>query len=472
MLELHGLERFSESERKKIKKAYDLANLLHAGTYRKSGEPYITHPIAVAQFLIDAQKDYQTICIGLLHDTIEDTDITYNELAKEFGRTIANGVDGVTKVKDISNATATKDQIMLATDRKFMTHLAKDIRVIDVKLADRYNNMLTKAYWPPETQKRKSQENFSVYAPVSKSVGAWRIKNFLEDTSFESLVPDTYCLLQEERQSLIAQHQEELREIGENIRDRLQRRYGITCCEIKPQFKNVYSLYEAIKIRDQKIFQLNDLLSLKVVLEKPGDCYSALGVTNDLYANKQVVDYIGSPKPNCYQSIHDIVTYRDKNKRSQDILIKFRTKLMDIKATYGMSVEDYRKKGGQKLFQGISLIDQTSTNDETFMERVQKEIFGEKVTVFTPTGERCELAKGATVVDFAFYIHTQLGLHMRGAIVNGMMVSNDYKLQNNDTVHIIRGEELINQDVVHCAQTFYARQMIENEIARSRKLKR
>lgn len=471
MLELHGLERFSESERKKIKKAYDLANSLHAGTYRKSGEPYITHPIAVAQFLIDAQKDYKTVCMGLLHDTIEDTDITYNELAKEFGRTIARGVDGVTKVKDMSNATATKDQIVLATDRKFMNHLAKDIRVIDVKLADRFHNMLTKEYWSPETQKRKAQENFSVYAPVAKSIGAWRIKNFLEDTSFESLEPDTYRLLQEERQNLIAQHQEELREIGENISDTLQSRCGITSCEIKPQFKNVYGLYEAIQIRNQKIFQLNDLLSLKVVLEKPVDCYTALGITNDLYANKQVVDYIGSPKPNSYQSIHDIITYQDKQKQSQDILIKFRTKLMDLKATYGMSVEDYRKKGGQKLFQGISLIDQTSSNDETFMERVQKEIFGDKVTVFTPSGERCELAKGATVVDFAFYIHTKLGLYMRGASVNGMLVPNDYELQNSDTIHIIRGEELISKEVAHCAQTFYARQMIENEIVRSRKLK-
>src|SRR5699024_2133403 len=134
-------------------------------------------PIAVAQFLIDAQKDYKTVCMGLLHDTIEDTDITYNELAKEFGRTIARGVDGVTKVKDMSNATATKDQIVLATDRKFMNHLAKDIRIIDVKLADRFHNMQTKEYWSSETQKRKAQENFSVYAPVAKSIGAWRIKN-------------------------------------------------------------------------------------------------------------------------------------------------------------------------------------------------------------------------------------------------------------------------------------------------------
>lgn len=456
---LTSLERFNALERNKIQKAYDLAKELHEGQFRLTGEPYVMHPIGVAQILIDAGKDYQTVCAGLLHDTIEDTKITYEELREMFGVEIADIVEGVTKANIFAHAN--KEDITLATDRKILQYLIKDIRVIDVKLADRVHNMQTASAWSLETRQRKARENLSLYAPLAKSIGAYRIKKILEDSSFEILNPYQYQLITGIRDVIKRNYGPDIENAKKIVRMSLMNE-NVVPEEIKIQYKNVYEIYEVLKGKVFDILQLDDLINMKIIVNNVAACYQALGIVNGIYRPKKVVDYIGNPKPNRYQSLHSTITY----KRNKDALVKIRTKIMDLKATYGVSHQEYTTMGGQKLVQGLDDVDNTYQDNKEFLNYAEKILSGEKITIFSETGERCELAKGATVVDFAFYEGS--GFNEYQAMVNGKPVLEDYVLKNEDTVSITASKEerALNEEYCQNAKTFHAAQAIQRKLKR------
>lgn len=455
---LTGLERFNEFERTKIQQAYDLAKELHAGQFRITGEPYFMHPVGVAQILIDAGKDYQTICASLLHDTIEDTRITYEELKEIFDTEIADIIEGVTKANVFAHAN--KEDITLATDRKILQYLIKDIRVIDVKLADRVHNMQTASAWTLETQQRKARENLSLYAPLAKSIGAYRIKKILEDSSFEILNPYQYKLITGMRDVIKRNYGSDI----ENAKDIVQLSLineNIFPEEIKIQYKNVYEIFASLKGNVNEMLQLDDLINMKIIVKNIPTCYQTLGIVNEIYRPKDVIDYIGNPKPNRYQSLHSVITY----KTNKDALVKIRTKAMDLKATYGVSYQEYSTMGGQKLFQGLAEVDNTYRDDKEFLNHAKEVLFGEKITVFSKTGERYELAKGATVVDFAFYEGS--GLNEYQAMVNGKPAPENYVLQNGDaiSIHISKKERKLNEAYCSNAKTFYATQILQRKLS-------
>lgn len=456
---LTGLGRFNEFERDKIQKAYDLAKDLHAGQIRLTAEPYFMHPVSVAQILIDAGKDYQTVCAGLLHDTIEDTKIVYEILKQEFGTEIADIVEGVTKANVFAHAN--KEDITLATDRKILQYLIKDIRVIDVKLADRVHNMQTSYAWPLETRQRKARENLSLYAPLAKSIGAYRIKKSLEDSSFQILKPHQYQLINGMREVIKRNYGTDIQRAKEIVAYSLISQ-NIYAREIKIQYKNVYEIFESLKGKVNEMLQLDDLINMKIIVDDIPTCYQTLGVINGIYIPKNVVDYIGNPKPNRYQSLHSIITY----KQNKDALVKIRTYAMDLKATYGISFQEYNAMGGQKLFQGLAEVDNAYRDDKEFLNQAKEVLFGEKITVFSKTGERYEFAKGATVVDFAFYEGS--GLNEYQAVVNGKPVLDSYVLQLGDTISIdkLKEERVLTEEYKKNAKTFYATQIMQRKLNR------
>ena len=455
---LTGLERFNEFERGQIEEAYDLAKELHDGQYRFTGEPYWMHPIGVAQILIDAGKDYQTICAGLLHDTIEDTKMTYETLQQIFGTEIADIVEGVTKANIFAHAN--KEDITIATDRKILQYLIKDIRVIDVKLADRVHNMQTSYVWPIETQQQKARENLSLYAPLAKSIGAYRIKKSLEDSSFQILNPHQYQLISGMREVIKRNYGPDIQGAKEIVTSSLIDQ-NIYIREIKIQYKNVYEIFASLKGNVNEMLQLDDLINMKIIVNDIPTCYQTLGVVNGIYRPKNVVDYIGNPKPNRYQSLHSTITY----KTNKDALVKIRTKAMDLKATYGVSFQEYNAMGGQKLFQGLAEVDNAYRDNKEFLNHAKEVLFGEKITVFSKSGERYELAKGATVVDFAFYEGS--GLMEYQALVNGKPAPDNYVLQSGDTISIdqLKEERNLTEEYYKNAKTFYATQIMQRKLS-------
>ena len=456
---LTGLKRFPDCQKKEIEKAYHLSEELHKGQLRLSGEPYFIHPLEVAQLLIDAGKDYETVCAGILHDTLEDTNMTYNELKSIMGEVIAYLVYNVSKVKLLADAS--KEDITYATDRKMFENLTTDIRVIDIRLADRTHNMATKEFWGKETQQRKARENFMIYIPMAKSIGAWRTKKFLEDSSFESLYPEEYYRIKEKFKEIKKEYEPDALKALNKIQTTMADQ-NIHFVESKVQFKNIYGIYEDMIFKNREIYQQDDLVNFKIIVQGIPECYATLGIVNDLFRNKNVVDYIGNPKPNLYQSLHSVVTYQD----SRDALVKIRTALMDLKATYGMSYQEYTQMGGRKLFQGIAEISEKFPDTKEFLSYARRELACQKITVFTEEGKRCELAKGATVVDFAFY--EGKGTRMYTAIVNGESVPLNYTLKQGDTISIIslNEERVLDEEYCQNAQTIYAMQTIQRELKR------
>ena len=455
------LTRFSKEEQILILKGYYYAKEMH-NRYTKprlSGEPYFTHPVAVAKILIEMGADATTVTAGLLHDVIEDTPITKEKLIKEFGSEIANLVDSVTKV---TRYDMPKDQIALATDRKFMNALLRDPRTALIKLADRLHNMRTADSWPIETQIRKAKENFAVYIPVANAIGAWRIKQELEDISFKILQPTEYQLNAEKVAYIKESYSPLVEEVKENIAINLKKQQIVPKL-IKTQFKSPWSLYQSLSLRSKEILELKDLISLKIIVNSPFECYPTLGVVNSLYKSKKTTDYISNPKLNCYQSLHSHIVVSSKF----NLLVKIRDLLMERKATYGLSYDEYKKVGGIKLFQVIETLDDNISNDKEFLEKVEKEFYGEKVSFFTPDGTRCELPCGATLVDAAYFIHTEIGNHMIKASVNGVIKPNGYKIHDGDTIRIFTSEDSKpTEEQLKYAKTNYTKAALRKALIR------
>lgn len=460
---LNGLERFTKEEQEDILKSYDFAVNAHHGVYRKSGEEYVTHPIAVAQILLDSQKDCTTVCAGLLHDVIEDTTYTAEDILSLFqnerGKDVVKLVEGVTKVG--RRVDMSKQAITYASLRKLMTSCASDIRVVEVKLADRLHNMRTAKYWSEETRKRKILETTQVYIPLAERTGAYRIKNELEDICFQYTYPDKYQAVAEEGRILALKSENEMKDIMTNIQDGLTREK--IASQVTYRIKNLYGLYLDFERYKKNQKSSEDMISLKIILQNLKDCYVALGIVNGLYPSKSVVDFISNPKPNDYRSIHDIIT----SPSGENYLVKIRDKKMETTAAYGMSYDSFLHRGGFQMFQSVFTFDDESSNDKAFFQKLEKDIFKKTVNFFDRDGHRRSLPQGATALDFAYSIHTTIGLHMGLALVNGNSVEKNYRIKDGDQINIITGNyELPTEEDIKIAKTVYAKETMKKELKR------
>ncbi len=436
------IKSYNEEESEIISKAYDYADCLHKGQYRQSGESYISHPLNVTYILAEMHADRDTICAGLLHDTLEDTNITKEDISYEFNQEIANLVDGVTKLAKM-NFSSKLDQNN-ANTRKIITGITDDVRIIIIKLADRLHNMRTVEFKSEFKQKENSIETMEIFVPLAYYIGAYRIKSELEDLSLRYLKPDAYKDLEERKIRIENDSKDCLNEMLKTIKKVLEDNNIPN--EIKVRTKNIYGIYKRLK-ENQRISDIHDLLALKIMVNDIKDCYYTLGLIHQEYRpiNNKFKDYISNPKTNMYKSLHTTVFgLDDKLVQSQ-----IRTFDMDNIASFGLTAYWDIEKGKARdimqnelkkkyqFFKSLLEINSVFGDNQEFVNQVKNELFSDKIYVYTTKGEIIELPKGSTPIDLAYKIHTDIGNTMVGAFVNDEFVPVDYILSNKDRVRII-----------------------------------
>jgi len=430
----------SEDDINLILKAYNYALKAHEGQYRNSGEPYIVHPVEVAMILADLELDVSTIASGLLHDVIEDTSISYEDIKNEFGQEIADLVDGVTKLGMIEYKSKVEQQA--ENMRKMLIAMAKDIRVIMIKLADRLHNMRTLKFLSEEKQKEKAQETLEIYAPIAHRLGMSMIKWELEDLSLRYLHPDEYYSLVEKVAKKRKEREESIKELIEKLKEKLNE-IGIKA-DVDGRPKHFYSIYKKMKQQNKTFEQIYDLMAVRVIVNTVKDCYGTLGVVHTLWKPMpgRFKDYIAMPKPNMYQSLHTTVI----GPKGEPFEIQIRTWDMHRTAEYGIAAhwkykegKSYEDEFDAKLSWLRQLLEwQRELKDaKEFMETLKIDLFTDEVYVFTPKGDVISLPAGSTPIDFAYSIHTEIGHRLNGAKVNGKIVPIDYELKNGDIVEIL-----------------------------------
>lgn len=423
-----------------IRSAYELAKVNHQGQKRNSGEDYIIHPLHVAMILADMNMDSATIIAGLLHDTIEDTSVTYEDIEKKFGKEIAELVDGVTKLKKLNYKSKAEKQA--ENIRKMVLAMAKDIRVIIVKLADRLHNMRTLEYMTEAKKIEKATETLEIYAPIADRLGMSRVKWELEDLSLRYLDPDEYYKLVDMVNKRRKEREELINSIIYTLKVNLER-VGIKC-EINGRPKNFYSIYKKMKVKGKVFDEIYDLSAVRILTNDIKDCYGALGVVHTLWKPipGRFKDYIAMPKPNNYQSLHTTVI--DNNGETFEVQI--RTYQMHQTAEYGIAAHWKYKTGQTKTTsfdENLTWLRQLmewqkDLNDPNdFMDTLKVDFFADEVFVFSPKGDVINLPEGSTPIDFAYRIHTQVGNTCVGAKVNGRIVPLSYKLSSGNIVDII-----------------------------------
>ena len=439
---LTKLSEYNKEEIEIVRKAYEYAKMLHEGQYRQSGEPYIIHPLNVAYILADMHADRDTVCAGLLHDTLEDTNTSKEDIALNFNNNIANLVDGVTKLSKMNFLS--KKEENYANTRKIITGITEDVRIIIIKLADRLHNMRTLQYKVEFKQKENSLETMEIFAPLAYYIGAYRIKSELEDLSLKYLKPDMYKQIEE-----IKIRQEEkstlcLKEMSEKIKYLLDERNIAN--EIKVRTKNIYGIYKRLN-EGHKLSDIHDLLALKIMVDEVENCYRALYLIHSKYhpINDKFKDYICNPKTNMYSSLHTTVFGPD----DRLVQTQIRTFDMDKIASFGLTAywdyqkgkardvmqEDLKKKF--QFFKSLTEINSMFGDNQEFVSKIKSELFADRIYVYTTKGDIIELPKGSTPIDFAYKIHTDIGNTMVGAFVNDEYVPIDYILKNKDRVRIV-----------------------------------
>ena len=425
-----------------ITKAYNFAKQLHTGQIRQSGEPYIIHPLNVAYILAEMHADKDTICAGLLHDTLEDTTTTKEEITQLFNVDTANLVDGVTKLAKMNFST--KQEQNFANTRKIITSITEDVRIIIIKLADRPHNMRTLEFKSEFKQKENALETLEIFAPLAYYIGAYRLKSELEDLSLRYLRPEIYFKLQEKKLFFESNSNNFLYEMLLKIKNILADKQIPN--EIKIRTKNIYGIYKRIEEGEQ-LWNIHDLFALKIMVDDIENCYRTLGYVHTLYypINDKFKDYICNPKTNMYRSLHTTV-FGPEDKLVQT---QIRTFDMDKVASFGLSTYWDIKKGEARnlmqkdlkekyqFFKSLTQINAMFDDNKDFVNQVKIELFTDKVYVYTTKGEIIELPKGATPIDFAYKIHTELGNTMVECMVNDKPVPFDYILKNKDRVKII-----------------------------------
>ena len=439
---LNSVRLYNESGIDLVEKAYRYAESLHDGQFRQSGEPYIIHPLNVAYILSEMHADTDTICAGLLHDTLEDTEITKESIAQDFNKEIANLVDGVTKISKLNFST--KNDQNMANTRKIITGLTTDVRIIIIKLADRLHNMRTLQFKSEFKQKENSMETMDIFVPLAYYIGAYRIKSELEDLSFRYLYPEKYKKIEDIKVKIEEDNKKCLHDMLITINNLLYDKNIPS--EIKVRIKNIYGIYKRLN-EGHKISDIHDLLALKIMVSDIDSCYRTLGVVHQQYhpINDKFKDYICNPKTNMYRSLHTTVFGPD----DKLVQTQIRTFDMDKVASFGLSAYWDIQKGGVRdimqedlknkyqFFKSLVEINKVFADNQEFVWQVKKELFSDKIYVYTTKGEIIELPKGSTAIDFAYKIHSDIGNTMVSAIVNDKMVEPYYVLHSKDRVRII-----------------------------------
>ena len=463
-----------------IEKAFNFAYEKHAGQLRKSGEPYIIHPIQVACTLAEYQVDPSTIASGLLHDLLEDTDTSYGDLKALFGEEVADIVEGLTKLH-LLHYEGSKASEQVKNHQKMVLAMAKDIRVIFVKLADRLNNMRTLSHLDNERQVRISRETLDIFAPIAHRLGMYRLKAELEDLAFKYLYNEDYLEIAKQIKDKKGNREVDIKLMQKEL-EVLLKTEGFHLFNINGRIKNIYSVYRKMHVKDLEFEEINDLLALRIIVDTISDCYRAIGIVHSKFVPVpgRFKDYIAMPKPNMYQSLHTTVVYHGKIYE-----IQIRTKQMDEIAEKGVAAHwAYKENQGQsrkniedivssKLRWYSELIKYTeeSNSDEEILNIFTDDILNANVYVFTPNGDIIDLTAGATPLDFAFRIHTRVGEKTVGAIVNGKIVPLDYTLKTGDVIEIKTSQNAVgpNDNWLKIAKTSNARSKIKNFLNRQRR---
>ena len=457
-----------------IDRAYELAAKAHSGQFRRSGEPYICHPLSVAQILIDLGMDSESIAAALMHDVAEDTDVTVDEIRAKFGPEVALLVDGVTKLTQIKFSNVEDRQA--ENLRKMLLAMSQDVRVMIIKLCDRLHNMRTGDAWPEQKRRDKAKETMEVYAPIAHRLGISNIKEELEDRSLQYLDPIGYGTIQ----GLLDEHGDDfLNDVCNTIQDHLKDN-GIVNAMIKHRVKSVYGIYRKMYIQNKVFEEIYDGYAVRIILDTVAECYTALGLIHDMYhpLPNRFKDYISTPKPNGYQSLHTTVIGHE----ALPFEVQIRTRDMDRQAEYGFAAHWKYKAGltsgsSDKLDERLAWVrqlleSQRSSADATdLLSDIKSDLLPEEVFAFTPRGDVINLPAGATVIDFAYAIHSAVGNRMIGAKVNNRIVPIDHQVVTGEIIEIITGPENRgpSRDWLNIVKTSEAKNKIRNWFKKERR---
>ena len=429
-------------DRDLLVRAYRFSEAAHRGQVRNSGAPFITHSVEVAKILADLQLDSVTVACGLLHDVVEDTDVTVADVEREFGKEISSIIDGLTKIAKLPSGGSTQDR-QVESYRKLLLSIAREARVIVVKLADRLHNMRTLDYLPPDKQRRIAQETRDLYAPLAHRFGMAKVRWELEDLAFKHLEADEYKALAKK----VAQKRGEREALIKQMREPLEAafiRAGINNVEVTGRPKHLWSIFKKMQQRQRPYEEIYDLLAIRVLVDTVPDCYHALGVVHDQWTpvQERIKDYIAQPKSNGYQSLHTTVFGPGR----QLYEIQIRTREMHRTADFGIAAHWRYKEDARSSdeldrhltwFRQVLEVQMDAKTPDEFLEFLKLDLYQDEIFVFTPTGDVIQLPKGATPIDFAFAVHTEIGLHCAGAKVNGRIAPLSRPLRNSETVEII-----------------------------------
>ena len=457
---------------KALEAAYQTAEAAHAGQRRLSGEPFIEHPLAVAQILADMRLDTTTLEAGLLHDTVEDTTVSLDTIRTEFGEDVAQIVDGLTKLDKLQFQT--RELAQAENVRKMIVAMAGDIRVLLIKLADRLHNMRTLSALAPAKQRRIATETLEIYAPLANRLGVQEVKWELEDLAFKTLHPGPYKEIAQLVETRRDERTRRIKDLTETLRQKLKE-LGIKA-DVDGRPKHLYSIYEKMVIRGKDFEEIYDLVGIRIQVESMKDCYAALGAVHALWkpVPGRFKDYVAMPKANMYQSLHTTVV----GPEGRPIEIQIRTRDMHRTAQYGIAAHWRYKEGKQKEDADLAWLGQMMewlkdmADPREFMEGLRIDLSGGRVFVFTPKGDVTNLPQGATPVDFAYTVHTEVGHRTIGAKVNGKLVPLDYELRTGDSVEILTSKaqgEGPSQDWLQFVATPRARNKIRQWFARGRR---
>ena len=460
-----------------LRKAYEIAEKAHRGQRRKSGELYISHPLSVAGLLVELGMDSETVAAALLHDVVEDTEVKLEQIRSTFGEDVAHLVDGVTKLTRISFSSVEEQQA--ENLRKMLLAMSQDVRVMLVKLCDRLHNMRTAEGWAPQKRRDKALETMEVYAPIAHRLGISNIKEELEDLSLRYLDPVGY----EEISTMLGQNgtaQTFIQGISDKIKERLAEN-GMDKCTIKKRIKSVYGIYRKMYMYNRSFEEIYDVYAVRIILDTVAECYNALGVIHDMYhpLPNRFKDYISTPKPNMYQSLHTTVIGHE----GIPFEVQIRTWEMDQMAEYGVAAH-WKYKAGvpgtsksarleERLAWVRQLLESQRDSDDAgdFLRNMKSDLLPEEVFAFTPKGDVINLPAGATTIDFAYAIHSAVGNRMVGAKVNSRIVPIDHKVVTGEIIEIITGpaDKGPSRDWLKIVVTSEARNKIRNWFKKERK---